>query len=123
MHEGQSRSFGRISLGFAASAALREAFRRKPAKFSEPLKNRASPELVRQRMEEAANGCDSQVAQARNFQYKLLMARTPEQMWLLRSDLYSLISLAFTQQEAARRVNGLLPCFEGWIAERQLSAI
>jgi hypothetical protein len=38
-----------------------------------------------------------------------------QQLWQLRSDLYQAIARKHCEAEAARRLNELLPAFEGWL--------
>jgi hypothetical protein len=55
--------------------------------------------------------------------YKIKGSNTAQDLWILRSDLYQVISKAHSQTEAARRINALLPCFSHWIPEQQLTKI
>jgi hypothetical protein len=49
--------------------------------------------------------------------------REVKELWMLRSDVHQLISRQLSQQEAAKRINDLMPCFEGWIPSRSLVKI
>jgi hypothetical protein len=42
-------------------------------------------------------------------------AANAQQLWQLRSDIYQAIARRHCEAEAARRVNDLLPAFEGWL--------
>lgn len=55
--------------------------------------------------------------------YKIDLAKTPADLWLLRTDLHQCISHAHSQAEAARRINALLGAFRGWIPAAQLTPI
>jgi hypothetical protein len=57
------------------------------------------------------------------LQYKIRSSSTVEVLWMLRSDMYQTISMQHGQSEAALRINGLLPCFNQWIAPRQMVKI
>lgn len=50
-------------------------------------------------------------------------ASSVRELWLLRGDTYSLISMQVNQQAAAVAINALLPCFTGWMPEHQLLEI
>jgi hypothetical protein len=47
-------------------------------------------------------------------------ATSVTELWLLRCDIYQCVARACGQGEASRRINSLLPVFEGWIPDRQL---
>ncbi|SFU97065.1 hypothetical protein SAMN05216350_11020 [Polaromonas sp. YR568] len=55
--------------------------------------------------------------------YKINVAQTPSELWMLRSDLHQCISQAHTQTEAADRINSLIGVFEGWLPASQLTRI
>lgn len=42
-------------------------------------------------------------------------AATPQQLWLMRCDIYQAIARQHCEAEAVRRMNALLPAFEGWL--------
>jgi hypothetical protein len=42
-------------------------------------------------------------------------AANAQQLWQLRGDVYQAISRQHCEAEAARRLNELLPAFEGWL--------
>jgi hypothetical protein len=42
-------------------------------------------------------------------------AANAQQLWQLRSDIYQAIARKHCEAEAARRLNELLPAFEGWL--------
>jgi hypothetical protein len=76
---------------------------------------------LRERMAQALEDCDDVVSQ--RLALKVHTARTPQDLWMLRSDIYSCVAQKHSQTEAARRVNSLLPSFEGWLPSRQLVRI
>jgi len=55
--------------------------------------------------------------------YRINVAATPPELWLLRSDLHQCIARSHDQAEATRRINGLLDAFKGWLPSRQLTRI
>jgi hypothetical protein len=42
-------------------------------------------------------------------------AANAQQLWQLRSDIYQAVARKHCEAEAARRLNELLPAFEGWL--------
>lgn len=44
-------------------------------------------------------------------------------LWLLRPDIYQYVACERGQGEAMRRINELLPLFEGWVPATQLSRV
>ena len=61
--------------------------------------------------------CSGQRAQ--RVTYRINGAITADELWQLRSELHQCVSQLHSQAEAARRINSLLPSFEGWIPARQ----
>lgn len=55
--------------------------------------------------------------------YKVNVAKTPADLWLLRSDLHQCIAQTHSQSEAAERINSLIEVFEGWLPAGQLLRI
>jgi len=55
--------------------------------------------------------------------YKIKVAKTPADLWLLRSDLHQCIAQTHSQSEAAERINSLIEVFEGWLPAGQLLRI
>ena len=76
---------------------------------------------VRLRLRETLADCAGMDAQ--RLLFKVQAAQAADQLWMLRSDLYNCIARHHSQSEAARRINGLLPCFDGWLPPRQLVRI
>lgn len=76
---------------------------------------------LRERMAGMLADCDDLVSQ--RVALKLQIARTPLELWMLRSDVYSCIAQAHSQAEARERINAILPGFEGWLPPRQLVRI
>ncbi len=78
--------------------------------------------LLRNKMLDLLSDCQKNTTKDRMF-FKLHSAESARELWQLRGDVYSLLATEFTQTEATRRVNGLLPSFEGWVPEWQLKPI
>ena len=55
--------------------------------------------------------------------YQIKVAKTPSDLWLLRSDLHQCIAQTHSQSEAAERINSLIEVFEGWLPAGQLLRI
>ena len=55
--------------------------------------------------------------------YQINIARTPADLWLLRSDLHQCVAHEHNQTEAAERINSLINVFEGWVPASQLARI
>jgi hypothetical protein len=47
-------------------------------------------------------------------------ARNAQQLWQMRCDLYQAIARRHCESEAVRRLNDLLPAFEGWLPPASL---
>ncbi len=76
---------------------------------------------IKQRMTTALH--DVTGIDAERLQFKIRAARSVNDLWMLRSDAYLVISMLHNQSEAAHRINSLLPCFNQWISSKQLSPI
>ena len=60
---------------------------------------------------------------ADSLRYKIRSAREVKDLWMLRTDVHQAISRHISQQEAAKRINALLSCFEYWIPAKTLTRI
>ena len=76
---------------------------------------------IRERLYAALLDCKNM--QAQRVIYRINVAATPSELWLLRSDLYQCIARIHDQAEATRRTNHLLDAFEGWVPSQQLTPI
>lgn len=76
---------------------------------------------IRQSFHAALHDCSD--VRAERVMYKINQARTPGELWLLRSDLHQCIAQIHSQSVAAERINNLIPVFEGLLPARQLSRI
>ena len=66
---------------------------------------------------------DIEGVQADRLRLKVRLSKDVQELWMLRSDIHQLLSQYANQTEASHRINSLLPCFVGWIPERQLVRI
>jgi ERCC4-type nuclease len=66
---------------------------------------------------------DIETHDAERLRHKVRATREVKDLWMLRSDVHQLISHQFNQQEAAQRINALLPCFAGWLPKATLTPI
>lgn len=82
---------------------------------------RLTPEQIRARLYHVLSDCKDMATQ--RAIYKINLAGTPSDLWLLRSDLYQCIARVHDQAEATRRTNNLLDAFEGWVPSHQLTPI
>ncbi len=73
----------------------------------------------------ALHGCieDCEGEPVERLRYKIDHARSAQDLWLLRNDAYQIVSIQASQTEAVKRINALLPVFEGWVDARQMTAI
>jgi hypothetical protein len=62
-------------------------------------------------------------AQDERARGQLARAATPQQLWLLRCEIYQAVAQRHCEAEAARRVNGLLPAFAGWLPDAALTRL
>lgn len=104
-----SRAFG-ISLPFSTSLRGEKAV---PARMS--LSD------IKLKMELSLQ--DVQGATVERLRYKIRAVREVKELWLLRSDVHQLLSKEVNQAAAAQAINDMLPCFLGWLPERQLVKI
>lgn len=82
---------------------------------------RLTLEQIRHRLYQALLDCKDMSTQ--RVIYRINVANTPADLWLLRCDLHQCIARVHNQAEATRRINGLLDAFEGWVPSGQLTAI
>ena len=51
---------------------------------------------------------------------RLQQARSAQELWMARSEVFQLVASQHCQSQAAARINALLPAFEGWLPPRML---
>lgn len=84
-------------------------------------KNKASLSEVKLRLELSFQ--DVETPEAERLRHKIRGAREVKELWMLRSDIHQLISRQASQQEAAQRINAVLPYFEHWMPAKLLVKI
>lgn len=60
---------------------------------------------------------------AQRLRLKIENAKTPRELWMLRNDIYLLISQRHDQGIVAERINGLVNVFEGWLDPKHITYI
>lgn len=83
--------------------------------------NRLPLEQVRASLQALLHDC--RCMRSQRVLYKINVAQTPADLWLLRSDLHQCIAQTHSQSEAAERINSLIEVFEGWLPAGQLLKI
>jgi hypothetical protein len=73
---------------------------------------------LREQVQAALAGCDGPMCE--RMRWRLEACRNANELWMLRGEIFQLVAKQFSQAEAARRINGLLPAFEGWVPARML---
>ena len=76
---------------------------------------------VRLQLHGALEGCDG--AMTERVRWQIDQAYTAQDLWMLRGDIYQLVSDQFCQAEAVRRINALLPIFSGQLPGRILTRV
>lgn len=82
---------------------------------------RLSLENIRHTFHTALHDCKNMGAQ--RLIYRINVAPTASDLWLLRSDVHQCIAQTHSQSEAAKRINALIPAFDGWLPASQLKQI
>lgn len=62
-------------------------------------------------------------AACERMRWRLQAAQSPQDLWLLRSEIFQMVSAQHCQAEAASRINALLPAFERYLPARMLTRI
>jgi hypothetical protein len=90
----------------------------------QPVNNsRCTPAVDAVRAQVLESFCDCSGPACERMRWKVDAARTAQDFWLLRCDLFQLLAAQHCQAVAAVRINGLLPAFEGVVPARMLAAI
>jgi hypothetical protein len=78
-------------------------------------------EQMRAQVRETLRGCDGPMCE--RMRWRIDATRSAQDLWLLRSEIFQLVAGQHCQAEAAQRINGLIPLFEGAVAPRLLTRI
>jgi hypothetical protein len=81
----------------------------------------ANLEELRILLHESLLQCDGPMCE--RLHWRIDAACTAQHLWLLRGEIFQLVSREFCQQEAARRINALLPAFSSRLPERMLTRV
>jgi hypothetical protein len=73
---------------------------------------------LREQVRGALDECDG--AMCERMRWRIEACRSAQELWMLRGEIFQLVATRYSQAEAARRINGLLPAFEGWMPARML---
>ena len=82
---------------------------------------KAHLEQLRLQLQEALEECEGPMCE--RLRWRIDAACTAQHLWLLRGEIFQLVARQFCQQEAARRVNALLPAFSGSLPERMQTRV
>lgn len=88
---------------------------------SERAHNRLPIEQIRENLRALLHDCKDMRTQ--RVIYKINVARTPAELWQLRSDLRQCIAKVHSQTEAAERINSVITRFQGWLPASQLTPL
>ncbi len=108
------------SRGTSKSFSFSMSFRRSK-EHDAPETPKISPSKVKLQVELSFQDIEGTAADLMRF--KVRSAREVQELWMLRSDIHQLISRQLSQQEAASRINALLPLFTHWIPAQSMVKI
>lgn len=102
-------------------ATIARLFGAAQSRRSKSVKKPALKDLIaiRQAMLNCLNDCDG----AQRLILKIGQAQSPQDLWLLRNDVYQVVSQRHNQSVAAERINALIVHFQGWVDAKQLVRI
>ena len=102
---------------------IHRIFDRTASSFSDSgrANSRLPIEQIRESLQTVLHDCKDMRTQ--RVIYKINVARTPADLWLLRSDLHQCIAKVHSQTEATERIHSLINVFEGWVPAGQLTTI
>lgn len=76
---------------------------------------------IQQTLRQTLSGCNG--TRSQRLHYKIDIAKTPVDLWALRSDLHQCIAQVHTESVAAQRINDMASMFKGWVPAAQLTKI
>ncbi|EJL78815.1 hypothetical protein PMI15_04105 [Polaromonas sp. CF318] len=82
---------------------------------------KANLEALRLQLHDALQQCEGPMCE--RLHWRIDAACTAQHLWLLRGEIFQLVSREFCQQEAALRINALLPAFSSRLPERMLTRV
>jgi len=93
--------------------ALMKWLNSQPGQESPSQRPRHSIDELRRRSLELLTDCTR--PNDERIRSQLVRASTAQQLWQARCDIYQAIAHQHCEAEAVRRLNELLPAFEGWL--------
>lgn len=82
---------------------------------------RLSMVQLQQALRDAVHDCRDE--RAKRIRYKIDDARTPGELWALRSDMHQCFAQFHSERLAAARINDVAMLFAGWVPASQLTRI
>ena len=76
---------------------------------------------IQQALRDTLRDCDDVSCQ--RIGYKIDHAKTPADLWMLRSDLHQCYARLHSEQVAAALINDMSELFDGWLPASQLTRI
>jgi hypothetical protein len=101
--------------------ALMKWLNSQPGQESPPPRPQHSLDDLRRRSLELLADCTR--PNDERIRVQLSRASTAQQLWQARCDIYQAIAHQHCEAEAVRRLNGLLPAFEGWLPPAALRSL
>ena len=81
----------------------------------------ADLELVRERLLHLLDDCKG--TDCERLRWRLHTAESAQDLWLLRGPLFQVVASQHCQEQAAERVNGLVPAFQGLMPAHLVSRV
>ena len=98
--------------------ALMKWLNSQPGPSAAPAPARQSVDELRRRCLELLTDCTRPGDE--RIRIQLMRASTAEELWRARCDIYQAIAHRHCEAEAVRRLNAMLPAFEGWLPRGSL---
>lgn len=100
-------------------AAWRKWLNSQSSELAEP--DRMTLDEVRAAVTATLKDCTGPLCE--RMRWRLEATHSAQDLWLLRSEIFHLVSSQHCQAEAAARINALLPAFEPYLPARMLTKI
>ncbi len=86
-----------------------------------PAQDKLPMAQIQQALRDALHDCAD--VRGQRVSYNIDQAKTPVELWALRSDLHQCIAQTHSERVATARINDMAAMFEGWIPASQLARI
>jgi hypothetical protein len=93
----------------------------RPAPLPAALPQQQSMAALRERTVALLSDCEGPTCE--RLRHRLQAARSANDLWLARSEIFQQVASQHCQAQAAQRIDGLLPLFEGWLPARMLTPV